>query len=307
MIAFVLPVEMAIAQDTTRYSGPIIDMHLHAYNPSDYDGGQTHRSGINSPTTAQDHLEQTRQLMVKYNIKKAMIDGASTQTIKTYLAGDESFIVGYNDRNGLLDIGEFEDLIQKGVINIFGEITAVYKGKTLNDPVYEPYLKLCEQYGIPVAYHTGGGPKMTPYRGRPEFRLSLGDPLLIEDVLVMYPNLKIYLMHGGEVFYEHAIRMMRIYPQLHIGLGVLLWSSPYTQDYAVRILKLAKKADLMDRVLFGTDQMDWPEAIGKSVDFLNALDFLTEQEKANIFYNNAARFLELSEEEVARHHGKNDN
>jgi predicted TIM-barrel fold metal-dependent hydrolase len=45
--------------------------------------------------------------------------------------------------------------------------------------------------------------------------------------------------------------------------------------------------------MFGSDQMKWPYAIGKSVDFLNNLDFLSEQDKEDIFYNNAARFIRL--------------
>lgn len=32
--------------------------------------------------------------------------------------------------------------------------------------------------------------------------------------------------------------------------------------------------------------------------------FLSEEQKLDIFYNNAARFLRLSDEEIAKHHGK---
>jgi uncharacterized protein len=41
--------------------------------------------------------------------------------------------------------------------------------------------------------------------------------------------------------------------------------------------------------------MTWSYAIGKSIAFLNSLDFLTEQDKEDIFYHNAARFLKLKE------------
>ncbi|WP_373493361.1 hypothetical protein [Aquiflexum sp.] len=33
----------------------------------------------------------------------------------------------------------------------------------------------------------------------------------------------------------------------------------------------------------------------QSIDFLNSLDFLTEEDKEGIFYGNAARFLKLEE------------
>jgi predicted TIM-barrel fold metal-dependent hydrolase len=45
--------------------------------------------------------------------------------------------------------------------------------------------------------------------------------------------------------------------------------------------------------MFGSDQMFWPEAIGMAVDAIEAADFLTREQKADIFHNNAARFLRL--------------
>jgi len=45
--------------------------------------------------------------------------------------------------------------------------------------------------------------------------------------------------------------------------------------------------------MFGSDQMIWPYAIEKSILFLNNLTLLTRQDKEDIFYNNAARFLKL--------------
>jgi hypothetical protein len=58
------------------------------------------------------------------------------------------------------------------------------------------------------------------------------------------------------------------------------------------------------RVMFGTDQMLWPEAIGMAIDAIESADFLSEEQKRDIFYNNAARFLRLGEKEIARHHGR---
>lgn len=34
--------------------------------------------------------------------------------------------------------------------------------------------------------------------------------------------------------------------------------------------------------------------------------FLTDEQKRDIFYNNAARFLRLSEEEIAKHYNHQD-
>ena len=56
--------------------------------------------------------------------------------------------------------------------------------------------------------------------------------------------------------------------------------------------------------MFGSDQMEWPETITLAIEAIQSADFLTEEQRADILYNNAARFLRLSEEEIARHHGR---
>ena len=289
------------AQGSEQYDGPIIDMHLHSYNADNYWGGRSHPLGITSPKTVDEHFRSTLKHMSDNNIVKAVMDGRSFSDIES-LVGNKMVIPAFSDDEELPDIQEFERMVREGKIKVFGELMAVYQGKTLADPSYEPYLKICEEYGIPVAYHTGGGAPMTAYTCCPDFRLSLGNPMHIEDVLIKYPKLKIYLMHGGEVFYNYALRLMKLYPQLYLDLGVLLWVDPLIQDYAVSMLKKAKKANLLDRVMYGTDQMIWPGTIDRSINFLNGLDFLSVEEKGGIFYDNAARFLGLDENEISRHH-----
>ncbi len=42
----------------------------------------------------------------------------------------------------------------------------------------------------------------------------------------------------------------------------------------------------------------------ETIDRIEGMAFLTEGQKRYILCNNAARFLRLSEEEIARHHGR---
>ena len=79
----------------------------------------------------------------------------------------------------------------------------------------------------------------------------------------------------------------------HVGCQ----SNPFNKH-----LRTLVEAGLSKRIMFGSDQMRWPEAIGLAVDAIQTAEFLTDAQKADIFYNNAARFLRLSEEEIARHH-----
>lgn len=50
-----------------------------------------------------------------------------------------------------------------------------------------------------------------------------------------------------------------------------------------------------DRVMFGSDPMNWPTAIGDSIAYLESLDFLTAEEKRMVLYENALRFFDLED------------
>jgi predicted TIM-barrel fold metal-dependent hydrolase len=56
------------------------------------------------------------------------------------------------------------------------------------------------------------------------------------------------------------------------------------------------------RVMFGPDQMVWPGVIERAIAAVEDAPFLNEEQKRDILYNNAARFLRLSEAEIERHH-----
>jgi uncharacterized protein len=47
-------------------------------------------------------------------------------------------------------------------------------------------------------------------------------------------------------------------------------------------------------VMFGSDQMLWPEGLRIAIQAVETADFLTPAQKRDIFYNNSARFLRIS-------------
>jgi predicted TIM-barrel fold metal-dependent hydrolase len=56
-------------------------------------------------------------------------------------------------------------------------------------------------------------------------------------------------------------------------------------------------AGLGKRIMFGSDQMRWPEKIEEAIEAIQEAPFLTNEQKRDIFYDNAARFLRLDEAE----------
>jgi hypothetical protein len=281
----------------------VIDMHIHSYTDSDFgerEPAQDHY-GTKGSANAEAHRLATFAAFKKYNIVKAVVSG-NPESVETWAAKDNSNIVLkgiliFSPDDYGLDSVKFEQMVKDKKIEVFGEIGAYYRGTTLSDAIWQPYLRICEKYDIPVAVHTGGGDPGGTYSWSPKARLRLGDPYLIEDVLVNYPKLRIYLMHaGGEEWHEHTLRLMAYYPQLYTDVAVMLWVEPNTQRTITAFLRNAKTAGYLSRVMFGSDQMTWPYAIGKSIDFLNSLTFLTKKDKEDILYNNAARFLKLKQQ-----------
>jgi predicted TIM-barrel fold metal-dependent hydrolase len=296
--------EKAVAAGTER--PPIIDMHVHAvveggwikYGVKDFFGNP-------GAANAEICFKETYERFRKYNVVKAVVSGPLRQ-VQTWKSRDEDnrivqgvLVIKPNDRisanDQKIDPVQFEKLVKAGKIEVFGEVIPLLAGMTICDPEWQPYLKICEQYDIPLCLHTGGGPPDAQLTFAPKTRYRLGDPYLIEDVLVRYPKLRVYMCHAGGEWHEHTLVMMQSYPQLYTDLGAYLWACPLIKRYAREFLANAKEAGFLDRVMFGSDQEIWPHAIEMSIDYLNSLDFLTEEDKRDILYNNAARFLRLKE------------
>ncbi len=93
-----------------------------------------------------------------------------------------------------------------------------------------------------------------------------------------------------------------MYPQLYVDISPYTWLEAGNDALLDRFLKLAKEQGALDRVMFGSDQMRWPEAIEMAIQRVKSIDYLSDREKADILYDNAARFLRLSSEQIAAHH-----
>jgi hypothetical protein len=167
-----------------------------------------------------------------------------------------------------------------------GEIATQLNGIPPNDPRLEPYFALAEELDLPVLIHTEG---IGPYL--PGFRCSAGSPLLLEDVLVRHPKLRLFVENAGYPYLDEMVAVMTQYPQLYADISTITWVIPQTafHDY----LRALVRAGLGKRLMFGSDQMRWPEMIEKAIRSIQNADFLTKEQKRDIFYNNAVRFLRL--------------
>jgi uncharacterized protein len=87
--------------------------------------------------------------------------------------------------------------------------------------------------------------------------------------------------------------MMYAYPQLYADISVINWTRPTAEFH--HYLKRLVDAGFGERIMFGSDQMVWTEAIGMSIKKVESAPFLTVKQKRDIFYNNAVRFFRLND------------
>lgn len=186
-----------------------------------------------------------------------------------------------------------------GHLQVFGEVTTQYAGIAPDDPRLEPYWALAEELDIPVGIHVGTGPPGVIYMGAAGYRARLHSALTMEEVLVRHPKLRVYLMHGGYPMIDDLLALLYAHPQVHVDVGVIVFTQPRAAFY--RYLERIVEAGFGDRILFGSDQMVWPGVIERSVRVIEEAPFLTKQRKRDILYNNAARFLRLTPEQIAAH------
>ena len=196
-------------------------------------------------------------------------------------------------------IAQLRALQAQGELKVLGEIMAQYEGLAPTDALLEPYWALAEELDLPVAIHMGPGEPGGPY-GDSGYRAAFGNPLLLEEVLVRHPRLRLYLMHAGYPMAAELRALMFSHPQVYVDIGSIVYTEPRPAFY--QFLQEIVEAGYGDRVMFGSDQMIWPGIIEPSIRVIEDAPFLTSAQKRDIFYNNAARFLRLSKEEIARHH-----
>ena len=88
-------------------------------------------------------------------------------------------------------------------------------------------------------------------------------------------------------------------------------SSDELEALGVRVEQLDMRdldavAGFGDRLMFGTDQLVWPKLMELSIEVIDRASYLTPQQKRDILYNNAARFLRLDKSTTTSANGAAD-
>ena len=307
------------AQNTDVKAPPVLDVHVHAmdgipgigpmcpntskFTASDPKGKEEPFGWVKEqctpalyPSSAPgDYMKDVLSEMERLNVT-AVVFGDPKSVQKWKDAAPARIIPGTSFSNGLtpgqrVAIDELRKDFTTGGFKVMGEIGLQYEGLSPSDPSVDQYFALAEELDIPVAIHMGTGGSGRANVIMPKFRGSMGNPLLLEELLARHPKLRVQVMHAGYPMIDNMLTLLQANSHVYVDVAGLIWSYPIKE--VNRYIERLVDAGFGDRVMFGTDQLLWPKLMAYSISIIQNADYLTPEQKRDILYNNAARFLRL--------------
>lgn len=314
LLISILLLTAPLAAETPARPRPIIDMHLHALPAQGWPGGPTvicpgEEFAAFDPrekwdpdhwwdscphplypvATDEELLREILRAMDRYNIVLAATSGPLDHVRRYRRAAPKRILPGLN--TAVANLGTPDSLrepIRSGDIAILGEIGSAIEGVSPDDEILEPYFALAEELDIPVAFHVLS---LQNIYLAPRNRAALNNPLLLEKMLSRHPKVRVYVMHAGWPMLNEMIALLAMYPQVYGEVAAIDWVLPRKEFH--RYLRSLVEAGYGKRIMFGSDAAMWPQVIGIGIEAIESADFLTEEQKRDIFCRNAARFLRL--------------
>lgn len=262
-----------------RKSRKVFDVHLHgskepASQLQHLKNAGVYKAAISTSWNLQNTYRSSSDVNLLFGLMFPCPNGKVPYSLQPCFEGGEEWP----------SVSWVEEQVRNRKIDFFGETLSQYFGISSSDSLLFPYYALAEKYNLPVGVHTGGA---GPNHGSPNFKMEMGDPALLKKMLARFPNLKLWIMHGGDQFNEGAIAIMREHKKVYADISVLSNPQIVPADRFSLIMKKFIDAGLEDRLMFGSDN----GSIEKVIDAVEALTFLSNEQKEKVFYKNAEEFF----------------
>lgn len=273
---------------------PVIDFHIHVAHPEDYHPWVLEwMESLGTDLT----LEHFRDLMTPQGLLGVLDEcgvdyavilpdmnpktvGTITNEFVAELCAGQDRLIPFASVNPHLVASPREEL--RRCLDNLGmqglKLTPTYAHYYPNDAALYPMYALAEERGIPVMFHTGS----SVFKGS---KMKFGDPLLLDDLAVDFPDLTLVQVHSGRGFwYDRAAFLARLHPNMYMEIAGLPPRKLLT--YFPELERLA------DKVLFGSDWPGLPSLKGNIAE-IRALP-IPDDAKSKMLGGNAARILGLA-------------
>ncbi|HSN07473.1 MAG TPA: amidohydrolase family protein [Hanamia sp.] len=190
-----------------------------------------------------------------------------------------------------MSVVAFTDSLSSGFYKVMAEVAPQYQGMSPSDTSLDAYFAAAEKLNIPVGIHMGTGGNGMANITQPKYRASMGNPLLLEDLLARHPKLKVWVMHAGYPMIDNMIALMGANAYVYVDVAGMIWSYPLAE--VNRYIKRLVQAGFEKRIMYGTDLMVWPKLLETSLGVIMNATYLSDDQKRDILFNNAVRFFRL--------------
>ena len=141
---------------------------------------------------------------------------------------------------------EARDLIEKHGVKGF-KFHPPLQNFDPSSPLAWPLYEVINHYKLPAIFHTGHSGMGTGMPGGGGIRLKYGQPILVDEVAVAFPDIRIILAHPGWPWTDESLSMALHKPNVFIDLSG--WSPKYFPPQIVRYAN----TQLGHKFLFGSD------------------------------------------------------
>lgn len=280
---------------------PVIDVHVHASSIAAW-GEQWHFvesfSATSGFSTACDDEGVMQPHLLEAFLDHNGVDYAlllpELSPLTTYYVDNEWIIKFCADRERLLPCANINPHLVSDVggeirrLIIEHDVRAVKLAPTYqyfypNDARLYPLYAAAQELGVPVHVHTGTSVF-------PQAKIKYGDPLLLDEVAVDFPHLKLVVVHSGRGFwYDQAFFLAQQHEHVYLEIAGL--PPKKLLDYFPKFARLTHK------FIFGSD---WPAMPGlaENIAAVRALP-ISPQEHDAILGGTAARLLGISLDSAA--------
>ena len=186
-----------------------------------YSGGEIHAARLDLhsyDSRPEDHWEAAQQAdkVVVFGMR-AQPTGivVPNELVAEYVASHPEKLIGWASVNP-----SDEDAIDQLVrcitdLGLSGlKLGPTYQHFDPTDRSYWPFFHKCSELGIPIMWHQG-----TTFPSRARLRWAL--PLLLEDVAMEFPDLRMIIAHLGHPWEEDVVALMRKTPNLYADISAV--------------------------------------------------------------------------------------
>ena len=145
---------------------------------------------------------------------------------------------------------EARDLIEKHGVKGF-KFHPPLQNFDPGDRMAWPLYEVIDHYKLPAIFHTGHSGMGTGMPGGGGIRLKYGQPMLVDEVAVDFPDIKIILAHPGWPWTDESLSMALHKPNVFIDLSG--WSPKYFPPQIVRYANTPARPQIPVRVGLSAD------------------------------------------------------